>query len=104
MPWNASVYFAGYIFIMTVLSKKIWIPPNWERTRFCITFISYFSLKPDVSVITIFSIILRIIVKCFYFLFFSLTLSRRRPLQSKSMDWFLYENGLRHEKVKSTLI
>ena len=38
-----------------------------------------------------------------------LTLSWRRPLsyrnqsidlQSKSMDWFLYDNGLRHERVK----
>ena len=40
---------------------------------------------------------------------FNLTLSRRRPLlyrnqsidlDSKSMDWFLYDNSLRHEKVK----
>ena len=39
----------------------------------------------------------------------ALTLSWRRPLsyrnqsidlQSKSMDWFLYDNGLRHERVK----
>ena len=39
---------------------------------------------------------------------FDLTFSRRRPLsyrnqsidlQSKSMDWFLYDNGLRHERV-----
>ena len=22
------------------------------------------------------------------------------PLRSKSMDWFLYDNGLRHENVK----
>ena len=38
-----------------------------------------------------------------------LTLSRRRPilhrnqstdLQSKSMDWFLYDIGLRHERLK----
>ena len=38
-----------------------------------------------------------------------LTLSWRRPLlysnqsidlDSKSMDWFLYDNGLRHERVK----
>ena len=38
-----------------------------------------------------------------------LTLSRRRPLsyrnqltdlQSKSMDWFLYDNGLHHKRVK----
>ena len=38
----------------------------------------------------------------------TLTLSRRRPLsyrnqsidlQNKSMDWFLYDNGLRHERV-----
>ena len=44
---------------------------------------------------------------------FSLTLSWRRPLsywnqsidlQSKSMDWFLYDNGLRLEKVKSIRI
>ena len=42
---------------------------------------------------------------------FHLTLSRRRPLSyrnqsidlgSKSMDWFLYDNGLRLERVKST--
>ena len=41
-----------------------------------------------------------------------LTLSWRRPLsyrnqstdlQSKSMDWFLYDNGLRHERVKGIL-
>ena len=39
-----------------------------------------------------------------------LTLSRRRPLsyrnqstdfQSKSKDWFLYDNGLRHERVNA---
>ena len=44
---------------------------------------------------------------------FKLTLSRRRPLsyrnhsidlKSKSMDWFLYDNGLHHERVKSTLL
>ena len=43
--------------------------------------------------------------KCVY----TLTLSWRRPLlyrnqsidlQSKSMDWFLCDNGLRHERVK----
>ena len=40
----------------------------------------------------------------------SLTLSWRRPLsyrnhlQSKSMDWFLYDNGLRHERVKWRVI
>ena len=42
-----------------------------------------------------------------------LTLSWRRPLsyrnqfidlQSKSMDWFLYDNGLSHERVNSNLI
>ena len=42
--------------------------------------------------------------------FFLLTLSWRRPLSyrtqsivlvGKSMDWFLYDNGLRHEIVKS---
>ena len=37
------------------------------------------------------------------FIFRILTLSWRRPLsyrnQSKSMDWFLYDNGLRHERV-----
>ena len=41
----------------------------------------------------------------------SLTLSWRRPLtyrnqsidlRNKSMDWFLYDNGLRHERVKQT--
>ena len=44
-----------------------------------------------------------------YILLFYLTLSWRRPLsyrnqfidlRSKSMDWFLYDNGLRHERVK----
>ena len=25
-------------------------------------------------------------------------------LQSKSMDWFLYDNGLRHERVKLFLV
>ena len=43
-------------------------------------------------------------------IFAALTLSWRRPLsyrnqyidlQSKSMDWFLYDNGLRHERVKN---
>ena len=42
-------------------------------------------------------------------IFDDLTLSRRRPisyrnqfidLRSKSMDWFLYNVGLRHERVK----
>ena len=42
----------------------------------------------------------------------ALTPSRRRPLsyrnqsinlRSKSMDWFLYDNGLRHERVRSIL-
>ena len=49
----------------------------------------------------------------YYFLLlsrFNLTLSWRRPisyrnqsidLRSKSMDWFLYDIGLRHERVKS---
>ena len=45
----------------------------------------------------------------FYELTFLLTLSWRRPLlyrnqsidlQSKSMDWFLYDNGLRRERVR----
>ena len=44
-----------------------------------------------------------------FFKSFRLTLSWRRPvsyrnqstdLRSKSMDWFLYNNGLRHERVK----
>ena len=44
---------------------------------------------------------------------FKLTPSWRRPLsyrnhsidlKSISMDWFLYDNGLRHERVKSTLL
>ena len=25
---------------------------------------------------------------------------KKKSLQSKSMDWFLYDNGLRHERVK----
>ena len=42
-----------------------------------------------------------------------LTLLWRRPLsyrnqsidlQSKSMDWFLYDNGLRHERVKDVVM
>ena len=42
----------------------------------------------------------------------NLTLSWRRPLsyinqsidlQSKSMNWFLYDNGLRHERIKKKL-
>ena len=42
-----------------------------------------------------------------------LTLSWQRPLwyrnqsidlPSKSMDWFLYDNGLRHERVKFYLV
>ena len=44
---------------------------------------------------------------------FNLTLSRRRPLlyrnqsidlDSKSMDWFLYDNSLRQEKVKQDIV
>ena len=47
------------------------------------------------------------------FLFITLTLSCRGPLsyrnqsidlRSKSMDWFLYDNGLRYERVKSNNI
>ena len=51
--------------------------------------------------------------QCFYlFLLLYLTLSWQRPLsyrnqsinlRSKSMDWFLYNNGLRHKRVKGTL-
>ena len=42
---------------------------------------------------------------------YHLTLSWRRPLSyrnqsidlpNKSMDWFIYDNGLRHERVKET--
>ena len=50
---------------------------------------------------------------CFvHVLYFPLTLSWRRPLpyrnqsidlHSKSVDWFLYDNGLRHERVKKDL-
>ena len=49
----------------------------------------------------------------FITLTFNLTLSWQRPLsyrnqstdlRSKSTDWFLYDNGLRHERVKSTII
>ena len=40
--------------------------------------------------------------------FLSLTLSLRRPLsyrnQSRSMNWFLYDSGLRHERVKSLVV
>ena len=45
--------------------------------------------------------------------FFNLTLSGRRPLsyriqsndlQSKSMDWILYDNGLRHERDNGSSI
>ena len=45
--------------------------------------------------------------------YFSLTISWRRPLsyrnqsidfRSKSMDWFLYDNGLRHERVNTSLL
>ena len=47
------------------------------------------------------------------FFIFSLTLSWRRPisyrnqsidLRSKSMDWFLYDIGLRHERVNSVIL
>ena len=39
-----------------------------------------------------------------YLFFFWLTLSWRSPLSyRKSMDWFLYDNGLRHERVKLLL-
>ena len=44
---------------------------------------------------------------CYFRCWWSLTLSWRRPLSyisniiwSKSMDWFLYDIGLRHERVK----
>ena len=47
------------------------------------------------------------------FLYIHLTLSWRRPLSyrnqsidllHKSMDWFLYDNGLRHERVNLFLV
>ena len=52
---------------------------------------------------------------CYFppFISHSLTLSWRRSLSyrkqsidllSKSVDWFLYDNGLRHDRVKYTLI
>ena len=33
-----------------------------------------------------------------------LTLSWRRPLSYRNMGWFLYDNGLRHERVKVNLL
>ena len=49
------------------------------------------------------------LVYVYTFLYLCLTLSWRRPLsyrnqsidlRYKSMDWFLYDNGFRHERVK----
>ena len=64
--------------------------------------------------VLVFNII--IALRCFYLLNccgnVALTLSWRRPLSyrnhsidllCKSMDWFLYDNGLRHEKVNHVL-
>ena len=35
---------------------------------------------------------------------FKLTLSWRRPLSYRNQSWFLYDNGLRHERVKLKLL
>ena len=37
---------------------------------------------------------------------FALTLSWRRPLsyRNQSMDWFLYDNGFRHERVNVIML
>ena len=49
------------------------------------------------------------LIDCYFLAFIYLTLLRRRPLSyrnqsidllRKSMDWFLYDNGLRLERVK----
>ena len=62
-----------------------------------------------VSVFYNFVGLLRWGLKAFFRRLFELTLSWRRPLsyrnqsiglRSKSVDWVLYDNGLRHERVK----
>ena len=56
-----------------------------------------------------FNIVANTIIKAITYTNQQLSLSWRRPLsygnqsidlRSKSMDWFLYDNGLRHERVK----
>ena len=79
-------------------SFEIWydlFPLLWNKRRIVISTPSVKALK---------------LSKCWEHL---LTFSWRRPLsyrnqssdlQSKSMDWFLYDNGLRHERVKKTMV
>ena len=91
--WLMGKTFSDKTFLQTIFSRFLFI--HWN-----VWFFNYFAfIHYDI----------RMKLRCQYVLR-SLTLSRRRPLpyrnqstdlRSKSMDWFLYDNGLRLEGVKS---
>ena len=84
---------------MIAPSFNLWLPPSILRLFFRSYSMSFYS-NPLLPPFLKHSSILKA----------QLTLSWRRPLsyrnrstdlQSKSMDWFLNDNGLRHERVKT---
>ena len=102
------------------LAFPLWFPafPPWfpdSPFRLLQIAFSYYEFKKILSNILYFLSILYTFDQCFAISENNknhLTLSWRRPisyrnqsidLRSKPMDWFLYDNGLRHEKVKHSL-
>ena len=84
--WQPLYYWLIFLFIVSLLTEK--------KSKKIYVFEALIISKHTVTVN----------LKKFY-----LTFSWRRPLsygnqsidlQSKSMDWFLYDNGLRHERAK----
>ena len=99
------------------MSKKI-IKPFLGDTKnlitfLCITNFSYSIFKMHIGSMLIFFLVFLETKKLFIHLWITLlTLLWRRSLsyrnqsidlQSKSMDWFLYDNGLRHKRVKEKM-
>ena len=81
--------------------------PDWASNFLKGKFWKLFYIFSDKMV----SILINIIQHEQYFLIILLTLSWRRPLSfrnqsihllRKSMEWFLYDNGLRHERVNTS--
>ena len=79
----------------------------WHQLK--IKYSSVFEERPYDHMVTKKTVYLNFIYVLFSFIIFHLPLSWRRPLSyrnqstdllGKSMDWFLYDNGLRHERVK----
>ena len=76
--------------------------------------LEYFIIFGETPVVVVYTSVAKLTGRWIFFFMTSrticLTLSWRRPisyrnqstdLRSKSMDWFLYDNGLSHDRVKS---